>query len=172
MRWKHVIVVSCFGLVLPAALAAQDPEPHPHEVSVAAVRNAGTLLMSWVIANTTATEESTEEAATTEYRWSSCPPISYEDVRELLDVRRADQFPSTDGWGNDLEYCLRSEDLGATGHVVGVRSPGRDGDFDSDTYQLGSFATAETDRDTVWMDGVFVAWPAIEELRSLDPGGP
>jgi type II secretion system protein G len=61
-------------------------------------------------------------------------------------------IPRTDGWGRPLQF-------GAEGKVYGIRSAGRDGVYDSDTYVQG--AGSNPDCDIVFSNGNFVRWPEI-----------
>lgn len=67
-------------------------------------------------------------------------------------------LPTEDGWGHPLEYRLRVDEPLAE-HVMFVRSPGSDGELDSDSYQSGAFDPDETTRDIVWDDGYLISWP-------------
>ncbi len=66
--------------------------------------------------------------------------------------------PEFDGWGETYEYRLGSALLGS--QVIGIRSPGRDGTFSGDTYNVGPFIATDYDQDIAWADGFFVNYPA------------
>jgi general secretion pathway protein G len=61
-------------------------------------------------------------------------------------------IPRVDGWGRPLQF-------GATGRVYAIRSAGRDGLFEADTYVPG--AGANPDCDLVYSNGNFVRYPEI-----------
>ena len=42
---------------------------------------------------------------------------------------------------------------------MAIRSLGADGRVDADRYVVGPFPGVERNRDIVWADGMFVAWP-------------
>jgi hypothetical protein len=46
--------------------------------------------------------------------------------------------------------------------VMSLRSPGRDGFFADNSYEITSFDPEAFDEDIVWADGFFVRWPANE----------
>jgi hypothetical protein len=92
------------------------------------------------------------------YDWSDCAPISHEDARAILVPEFVSELPRTDGWGHPLELCLWRPSY-PRGHLMGVRSPGRDGVFAGREYTAAAFPPAEADHDLVWMDGYFVTWP-------------
>ena len=91
--------------------------------------------------------------------WSACPPISYQELAALLAGTHAGELPRTDGWGHPFEYCLDRRRAGTSRYTVGVRSPGRDGRWQGETYPVGGFASDELDGDLLWIDGFFVTWP-------------
>ena len=69
-----------------------------------------------------------------------------------------DELPVAGLWGHPYEFAL-NEDLLAPA-VMSVRSPGRDGVFEGNRYFFGPFGLEEFDRDVVWADGYFIAWPS------------
>lgn len=91
--------------------------------------------------------------------WSDCPPISCGELAELLAGSHDGDLPRTDGWGHPFEYCLDRRRTGTSRYTVGVRSPGRDGRWQGETYPVGGFAPDELDGDMLWIDGYFVTWP-------------
>lgn len=88
--------------------------------------------------------------------------ISNDELRSLMESPEAsryrEHFPIKDGWGHSIEYRLA---YGQDGRVLGtcIRSPGRDGAFESDHYDYGGFDQDDFDRDVVWAHGGFVRWP-------------
>ncbi|MFP5288928.1 MAG: hypothetical protein ACLGI9_24540, partial [Thermoanaerobaculia bacterium] len=67
-----------------------------------------------------------------------------------------------DGWGHPYEYYLNVENPLAP-QVMGIRSPGRDGEFSAVSYTVGPFDPYDFDEDIVWADGFFVRWPQAKE---------
>lgn len=83
--------------------------------------------------------------------------IGFSALDTLLAPTYIRNIPSTDGWGNPLEFRLDQ----AVGSAVpaaeyAIRSPGRDGRYQS-TYFPG--ATSDFDCDIVYSNGSFVVWP-------------
>jgi type II secretory pathway pseudopilin PulG len=80
------------------------------------------------------------------------------------------ELPAADGWKHGYAYaCWNAAGAGAGAGCADYRlaSPGRDGAFESEdlrTYQSGSFAVTDYDRDIVFGRGQFMQWPA-------QPGG-
>jgi beta-lactamase regulating signal transducer with metallopeptidase domain len=143
------------------------------------LRNGGTAMFSWITdAMIEAGETTMEEAVAAQdgegedpveapagpqaLSWTDCPSIRYEELRELLvpDYITVSMLPRTDGWGHALEFCLDRTPADSTMLIAGIRSPGKDGVFDTDAYTAGPFAVSDFDRDTVWIDGFFVRWPS------------
>lgn len=118
--------------------------------TMAALRGVGTAMLSWYT--------DAVGAAAAGQNVDEWPAITIADVRKVLVPRFIASLPTEDGWGHQIEYRLQIEDLLAE-HVMFVRSPGSDGEFDSDSYQSGAFDPDETKRDIVWADGYFIAWP-------------
>ena len=72
-------------------------------------------------------------------------------------------FPSLVGQ-NPLEFrgnytAADTSGLITQSRMIGIRSPGRSGDFDGTTYTNGTFPSTEYDSDIVWSDGYFVRAP-------------
>ncbi len=77
---------------------------------------------------------------------------TYDSLAKTLSPTYMRNIPRTDGWGRPLQF-------GAAGKTYGIRSAGRDGVYDSDTYAQG--AGANPDCDIVFSNGNFVRWPEI-----------
>lgn len=148
--------------------ASPDPELQAEE-TMTAIRNSGTVLMSWLTdayrenppAETAETEASPREDRIdpTEYDWNDCLPISHEKLVEMMEGIYIAEMPQHDAWGHELEFCLAVDDIHRDGIIAGIRSPGRDGVFDDAPYQPGAYSVSDLDRDMVWINGFFIAWP-------------
>lgn len=84
-------------------------------------------------------------------------PISYGELHALLAPTYMANIPSSDGWGNPLEFRL-DQPLGSAVPAAeyAIRSPGRDGRYQS-VYVEG--ATTDFDCDIVYAGGSFIVWP-------------
>lgn len=161
MRPSIISSSLCLVLLVASspARAADDSTLAAAKATVTTVREVGSALYYWVLDHTNRNVEADGEAPA-KPRWSACPPLAYEEAQRLLVPQYIAELPRTDGWGNDLELCLARERLQVGAHlVVGVRSAGRDGQFEGDEYSTGAFDPADYDRDVVWLDGYFVTWP-------------
>jgi hypothetical protein len=88
-------------------------------------------------------------------------PTSAEQLQEWL--HPSDTFfylidiPTEDGWGHPLEVYVGSDLLAPA--VFLIRSPGRDGVFETEEYEVGPFPRRDYDADIVWAAGYFLRWP-------------
>lgn len=99
-----------------------------------------------------------DEASSATIDWSRCPVISHEELTELLVPAYIAEIPRHDAWGHPYELCLNRRST--SGHpVMGVRSPGADGEFEGSAYVPGAFPASEPAHDIVWIDGYFITWP-------------
>lgn len=84
--------------------------------------------------------------------------ISLAEATKLLVPQYIQSVPEVDGWGHPYEFYVNVDDVLAQ-QVMAIRSPGRDGKFEGLRYKVQSFTRDDFDRDIVWADGFFVAWP-------------
>lgn len=78
--------------------------------------------------------------------------VTHEDLTTALAPTYMRTIPKSDGWGRPLQF-------GAVGKVYGIRSSGRDGKYETDTYDQG--AGQNPDCDIVYSNGNFVRYPEI-----------
>jgi type II secretion system protein G len=76
--------------------------------------------------------------------------VAYDDLRGDLSPTYMKAIPRYDGWGRPLQF-------GAVGKIYGIRSAGRDGIFETDTYEQG--AGENPDCDLVFSNGNFIRYP-------------
>jgi hypothetical protein len=81
------------------------------------------------------------------------------DLTTILTPQYIQSIPVLDGWKNPYQYYLLTSNPHAA-QVMLIRSLGRDGVADSDSYTVTSFDPTDYNRDIVWADGFFVRWPA------------
>lgn len=86
------------------------------------------------------------------------PAISHNELVGMLVPRYIASIPSTDAWGNPLEIRVRTSDF-TTHHLYLIRSPGRDGEFSSDSYIFGKLGARDFDEDIVFNNHSFMRWP-------------
>lgn len=98
-------------------------------------------------------------------------PINFGEVWDLLVPMYLDHLPKTDNWGNPYDYYFgkTTEEYGYE-LAFGIRCRGRDGIADAEAYAWGAFDPTEYNWDIIWLDGVFVTWPAAPQEEAT--GGP
>lgn len=69
-------------------------------------------------------------------------------------------IPSIDGWLRPFEFAVTPEVTGSNNGGYAIRSPGRDGTFDS-TYVNG--ISSDFDCDIVWANGAFIIYPDVTQ---------
>jgi hypothetical protein len=142
--------------------AANDWEAQKR--TVAAIRNVGTAMFSWLTdqMGAAAAGQSQTEPAPATVELKHYPQISREELEKLLVPTYIQKIPETDGWGHPIEYYLNTANPQAP-QVMGLRSPGRDGEFSAASYTVTSFDPDDFDEDIVWTDGFFVRWPQAQD---------
>jgi hypothetical protein len=68
------------------------------------------------------------------------------------------QVPEKDAWGNDYNYQHNTKLDDPL--YMGIRSAGRGDAFEGTSYTMGPFIATDYNKDIVWADGFFVAYPA------------
>jgi hypothetical protein len=137
-----------------AANAGVQDDARAQRETVAAIRNVGTAMFSWLTDQVGAAA-----AGQKTVNLAEIPPVaSFAALKERLVPQYIQTLPERDGWGNRFEYRLNVANPTAKS-AMSIRSPGRDGKFSGLTYMVGAFPRAEYDRDIVWADGYFVQWP-------------
>ena len=86
--------------------------------------------------------------------------VSRNRVVELLVPYFIENVPRYDAWGNAYHFAINDD--WQEGVVLGIRSAGEDGQFESADYELGGFSELEIQRDIVFVDGYFIRWPLQE----------
>ena len=132
--------------------------------TIADIRNTGTAMFSWLtdqVGAGAAGQSQTEKEAKT-VNLKHYPPISHEELEKLLVPEYIQAIPKTDGWGHPYEFYLNVEDPLAQ-QVLGIRSPGRDGEYSAAEYVVGPFTPESFDEDIVWTDGFFVRWLQVPQ---------
>ena len=131
--------------------------------TLADIRNTGTAMFSWLTdqVSAAAAGQSQSETPSTRVELKHYPLISHEELEKILVPQYMQRVPEKDGWGHPYEYYLSAADPLAP-QVMGIRSPGRDGEFSAASYTVGPFDPGDFDEDIVWNDGFFVRWPQAE----------
>ena len=127
--------------------------------TVSDIRNTGTAMFSWLTDQVGAAAAGQSQMPDDKHlRLDSYPPISHDELQEILVPMYMQKVPERDGWGNPYEYFLNVKDPMAP-NVMSIRSAGRDGRFLGIEYTVSAFDPDDLDEDIVWSDGFFVRWP-------------
>jgi len=141
---------------------SQVTDAEAQKRTVADIRNTGTAMFSWLTDQVGAAAAGQSQTEIGDIDLDDYPVLSRDEVQSILLPQYMQTVPERDGWGNPYEYYLNVENPLAV-HVMGIRSPGRDGRFSADSYTVTSFDPSEFDEDIVWADGFFVRWPQKKE---------
>lgn len=127
--------------------------------TVADIRLLGTAMFSWLTDQVGAAAAGQSQGQPVKrIRMDEYTPISHAELVKLLVPQYLQEVPERDGWGHPYElYLLRGNNTAP--YIMSIRSPGRDGKFETGDYVLGPFDPDQFDQDIVWADGYFVRWP-------------
>jgi len=153
-----LIVVAVIGIItamlIPNLLDAFQKAKSKR--TMADMKIIGTAMFSWL------TDQSAAAAAgaiaTTVDLTGYGPQIQASDLTTVLVSQYIQAIPKIDGWKRPFQYYLRVDNPHAT-HVAAIRSLGRDGVAEGDTYTITGFDPTDYDRDIVWADGFMVRYP-------------
>jgi hypothetical protein len=162
-------------LAFVPSLSAQSQGTPQQKRTVADIRNVGTALFSWLTDQVADAEGTAQDDVQTgpcgeEVReckivdMEQVPVISREDLIQILVPTYIQEVPEKDAWGNPYEYRLETKKI-LNQRVMSIRSPGRDGVFSGDRYDVDGFAPSQESEDLVWVDGFFARWPEREKER-------
>ncbi len=152
-----LIVVAIIGIIaailIPNMLNALQKAKQ--KKTVADQRLVGTAMMAWLTDQSGAAAAGASQtiAFTSDYT-----AIALGDIRSLLIPVYIQEVPQRDGWQNAYDYRINVGNPGGS-RVLGIRSFGRYGTADSDSYVPGGFVPTDYNQDIVWTDGFFLRWP-------------
>ena len=86
--------------------------------------------------------------------------LSHAQLEALLVPRYIRMLPAEDGWGHPYEVRINVNDVFAS-RIFFIRSPGRDGEYSTNSYTPGPFDQKDYDQDIVFADDFLVRWPRI-----------
>ncbi|MCH7665693.1 MAG: prepilin-type N-terminal cleavage/methylation domain-containing protein [Acidobacteria bacterium] len=166
-----LIVVAIIGIIaailIPNLLDALQKAKQKR--TVGDIRNLGSAWFSWYQDQNGAAAA----GAASTYDWSALgTTIDAAGLLSTLYISNTmfyiQQVPANDAWGNEYGFAHGANLDDAV--YMGIRSPGRGDDFEGDTYTMGPFIGTDYNRDIVWADGFFVAYPA--GVKTVDAGTP
>lgn len=158
-----VLLLACLAALPVGADTAAPPKGSPEQKkTITDIRNVGTAMFVWYQdqrkAHPAQEKAKHAEAEPQSVSLAAIPVISREDLSKLLVPKYIQEIPERDGWGNPYEFHLNTADLDAQS-IMGLRSPGKDGQFSGDSYDIGAFPQADEGQDIAWVDGYFARWP-------------
>lgn len=144
-----LIVVAIIGILaaiaVPNLLNALNKAKQRR--TMADLRN---IAASWEARQTEAGSYTAAGAALSSFPWPS-PSMSYDTLSSMLSPTYLRTVPPTDAWTHSYEFATSDES-----HYA-MRSPARDGIFESSAYPGGGVQAF--DCDIVYADGSFVQYP-------------
>ena len=154
-----LIVVAIIGIIaailIPNLLDALQKAKQKR--SVGDIRSVGTAWFSWLTDQVGAAS-----AGANQYAFSFSVGMDGDGLLSTLysssSMFYIQKVPNKDGWGGAYHYGYAGSPLAEK--VMGIRSRGRDGEFDSSSYTMGPFVATKYGSDIVWADGFFVRYPA------------
>ncbi len=164
-------IFALLALLATPALASDEKTASPEQVTMDRLRVLAAALQAFV--NDATSGENRLERAPSAWVLASQPSelvrippgselLSYRELFELLnpleDASYLRDIPEYDGWGRRIEVYYSEEKLLAA-RVFSVRSPGANGRFDTDVYEIGGFLPGSETDDIVIADKRFVRWP-------------
>lgn len=148
-----VIIGIISSLLIPNLLDAMQKAKQKR--TMADTRLVGTAMMSWL------TDVSSAAAAgqVSTVDLGDYQGIDLGDLEAVLVPRYIQEVPPVDGWKFPFDYYLDAATASSALQVMGIRSGGRDGGFQGQTYEVTAFTPTDYNQDIVWVDGFFVRWP-------------
>jgi type II secretion system protein G len=158
-----LIVVAIIGIIaailIPNLIDALQKAKQKR--TMADARNVGGAWFAWYTDQLSAAAAG---AATTDFSWSGFTSITPTSLLDQIGPSTThptyiQTVPENDAWGNSFEYNQATDIATAPDHIIGLRSPGRDGVFDGTSYVVKAFISSQFSKDIVWADGFFIQWP-------------
>ena len=85
--------------------------------------------------------------------------ITFNSLLGLVTPTYIKSLPQKDGWGRDYQFGMdKASGVANASQVYGIKSFGKDGASQGDTYTVGT-ATTSFDCDIVYSNGSFIQWP-------------
>ena len=155
-----LIVVAIIGIIaailIPNLLDALQKAKQKR--TVGDIRNIGSAWFSWL-----QDQSGAAAAGQSTYNWAGLDTdIDAAGLKARLFISNTmfyiQEVPVRDAWGNDFDY--QTADRTDDPQYMGIRSPGRGDSFEGTSYTMGPFIATDYNKDIVWADGFFVAYPA------------
>jgi hypothetical protein len=157
LAWAGIILGVLFGLinlaagiVLPEHLAAYSKAPQHRTMTE--MKSIGVAWESYQVDFSTYCPKDRPTAA---FAWGN---ISAAELKGMLSPDYVQTMPEKDGWGRPFQFGVECPEGGKPAYWI--RSAGKDGKWDKDTYQPDT-RSRNFNADIVFSNGEFVQWPGI-----------
>jgi general secretion pathway protein G len=153
-----LIVVAIIGIIaamlIPNMLDAFQKAKQKR--TIADMRIVGTAMFSWMTDQVGAAAAGA--ANTTVDMTSYGTVLRSADLITVLVPDYMQEVPYLDGWKRPYDYYLKFA-VPTASQVMAIRSNGRDGVSEGNSYTVSNFEPTDYDKDVIWADGFFVRWP-------------
>ena len=154
-KWVSRLLIAI--LVVASSLSSSGAAPELGEdrqrKTSSECRTVGQAFMKWV-----ASRGSFAPPTSASVRVSDYPlELTHREVQKILSPKFIAGVPELDAWGNPYEFHFSGDFDGPS--VFLMRSPGRDGIYSTNVYEVGTFATKNLTGDIVFADGRWVQAP-------------
>jgi general secretion pathway protein G len=154
-----LIVVAIIGIIaallIPNFLDALQKGKQKR--TEADMRNLGTAMFSWLTDQAGAAAAGS--ATSSIVNLTNFQSTNATDLTTVLVSQYVQSIPGIDGWRHVYDYYMNYPNPLGGVNIMAIRSRGRDGIADTDTYTVTGFDPTDYDRDLVWADGYWVRWP-------------
>jgi general secretion pathway protein G len=153
-----IVIVTIVGLIFIVLLPyyLDSLEKAKQRKTMANVNSIGKAMMNWM------TDQAGAAAAgastTDKMDLSNFTGVTHAELDAIMVPVYLANVPQSDGWGSDLDYYMKILNFNDE-DAMAIRSPGKGGNFDGDTYSMSPFISTDYKQDIVWADGLFVRWP-------------
>ncbi|MGB3563500.1 MAG: type II secretion system protein [Thermoanaerobaculia bacterium] len=153
-----IVIVTIVGLIFIVLLPfyLDSLEKAKQRKTMANINSIGKAMLSWM---TDQAGAAAAGASTTEVMdLDNFEGVTREELDAIMVPVYLANVPKSDGWGSDMDYYMKILDFNDA-DTIAVRSPGKGGNWDGNTYTMAPFVSTNYKSDIVWADGLFVRWP-------------
>jgi general secretion pathway protein G len=153
-----IVIVTIVGLIFIVLLPfyLDSLEKAKQRKTMANINSIGKAMMNWI---TDQAGAAAAGASTTEIMdLDNFKSVTHDELDAIMVPVYLANVPQSDGWGSDLGYYMKVLNFNDA-DALAVRSPGKGGVWDGDTYSMAPFISTDYKQDIVWADGLFVRWP-------------
>ncbi len=153
-----IVVVTIVGLIFVILLPfyLESLEKAKQRKTMANINSIGKSMMNWM------TDQAGAAAAgastTDKMELSNFNSVTHEELDAIMVPVYLANVPNSDGWGSELDYYMKILNFNDA-DAMAIRSPGKGGTWDGDSYTMAPFVSTNYKSDIVWADGLFVRWP-------------